>query len=153
VVEFPRQPISVNNNDGWNPAPQPLPPGVPAWGDFERKDQPVLPPLSAISGNVLPAPAHLTEASSSASPVHSPPPFVPLQLDIVDQPVLIEQQMVEFLANQPVVLSDVVDLPPIDEVSLVPTTIELKPPVRPTTLSRLSIFPNLFQHFHDYGLF
>ena len=50
-------------------------------------------------------------------------------------------------------LSDVVDLPPVDEVSLVPVTTELKPPVRPTTLSRLSILPNLFQHLHDYGLF
>ena len=55
--------------------------------------------------------------------------------------------------DQPVVLSDVVDLPPVDEASLVPVITELKPPVRPTTLSRLSILPNLFQYLHDYGLF
>ena len=62
--------------------------------------------------------------------------------------------MVEVPVEQPVVVfSNVVDLPLVKEVSVVPVTTKLKPPVRPTTLSRLSIFPNLFQHLHDYGLF
>lgn len=62
--------------------------------------------------------------------------------------------MVEVPVEQPVVvLSDVVDLPLVEEVSVVPVTTELKPPVRPVTLSRLSIFPNMFQHLHDFGLF
>lgn len=93
VVEFSCQPMSVNNNDGWNPTPQPLPPGVQSWGDFERKDQPIFPPLSTVSGNVLPAPSHdhFTEASSSASHVHSPHPSVPIQLDNVDHPMHVEQ--------------------------------------------------------------
>ena len=59
-----------------------------------------------------------------------------------------------FLSSEkPVVLSDVVDLPLVEEVSVVPVTTELKPPVRPATLSRLSIFSNMFQHLHDFGLF
>ena len=62
--------------------------------------------------------------------------------------------MVEVPVQQPVVvLFDVVDLPLVEEVLVVPMTMELKPPVRPTTLSRLSIFPNMFQHLHDFGLF
>jgi len=61
--------------------------------------------------------------------------------------------MVELLVEQLVVLSDVVDLRLVQEVSVVPMTMELKPPVRPTTLYRLFIFPNLFQHLHDFGLF
>ena len=84
--------------------------------------------------------------------MHSPP-LVPLQLDIANQPVLVEQPMVELPADSPMVLSDVMDLPPVGEVSLIPTTTDLRPPARPTTLSRLSILPNLFQHLHDYGLF
>ena len=156
IVEFPRQPMSVNNNDGWNPAPQPLPPGVQGWGYVERKDQPILPPLSAFLGNVFPVPPHdhFTEASSSASRVHSPHPYVPIQLDNIDQPIHVEQQMVEVPVEQPVVvLSNVVDLPLVEEVSVVPVTTELKPSVRPVTLSQLSLFPNIFQHLHDFGLF
>ena len=142
--------MSVHN--GWNPDPQPPPPGVAAWGNSERKDQLIMPPLSVVSGNVLPSHAHSTEASSSASPVHSPPP-VPLQLDIADHHVHVEQPVVELSADPPVVIYDVIDVPPTGEVSLVPTVTDLRPPTRPTTLSRLSILPNLFQHLHDYGLF
>jgi len=50
-----------------------------------------LPPLSAVLGNVLPTPVHFTEASSSTSRMHSPPPFVPIQLDIVDKLIPVEQ--------------------------------------------------------------
>ena len=72
----------------------------------------------------------------------------------MDHPILVEQQMVELHIEQlVVVLSDVVDLPLVEEVTIVPVTMELKPPIRPATLSRLSIFPNLFQHLHDFGLF
>ena len=101
---------------------------------------------------MLPALTHPTEVSSSASSMNLPPP-VPLQLDIADKLVLVEQQIVELPADPPMVLSDVMDLPPVGEVSLIPTTTDLRPPARPTTLSRLSILPNLFQHLHDYGLF
>ena len=61
--------------------------------------------------------------------------------------------MVELPVEQLVVLSDVVDLPLVEEVSVVPVTTELKPPVRPVILSQLSLFPNIFQHLHDFGLF
>jgi len=94
VVEYPRQPVSVNN-DGWNPAPQPLPFGVQGWGDIERKDQPLQLPLSAVSGNALPIqpPLHFTEASSSASPEHSSHPYAPVPLD--KQPIHVENQVTE----------------------------------------------------------
>lgn len=97
-----------------------------------------MPPLSAVSGNVLPVPSHdhFTEASSSASPMHSPHPSVPIQLDNIDQRIHVEQQMGEVPVEQPVVvLSDVVDLPLVEEVSVVPVTTKLKPPVRLVTLS------------------
>ena len=157
VVEFPRQPASVQN--GWNPQPQPLPPGNNAWGEPERKDQLIVPPLSAVSGNVLPAPNDNTKASSSASPIHS---SVPLQLNIADHPVLVEQPSVDPIIEQPhvdppadipVTISDAVEIPPDGEISLTPVISELKPAARPTSLSRLSLFPNLFQQMHDYGLF
>jgi len=32
VVEFPHQPVSVNNN-GWNLVPQPPPSGIQGWGN------------------------------------------------------------------------------------------------------------------------
>ena len=157
VVEFPCPPASVQN--GWNPQPQPLPPGVDAWGEPERKDQLVIPPLSVVSGNVLPAHDNTTEASSSASPVHS---SVPLQLNIADhlvhveQPPIdppVEQPPVDLPADIPVVTSDAVEILPDGEVPPTPVISELKPVARPTSLSRLSLFPNLFQQMHDYGLF
>ena len=156
VVEYPRQPISVNN-DGWNPITQPLPSGIQGWDDIERKDQPFQPPLSTISGNALPTQphVHLTEASSSASPVHSSHPYVPVHLDNIEQPILLEQQVTEVSVEQPVdvILSDVDVLPLVEEISVVPVIAELKPLVRPVTLSQLSLFPNIFQHMHDFGLF
>ena len=166
VVEFPRPPASTQN--GWNPQPQPLPPGINAWGEPERKDQLIVPPLSTISGNVLPAPNDNTEASSSTSPVHS---SVLLQLNIADHPVLVEQPPVDPIVEQPpvdlpadlppvdppadipVTTSDTVEIPPDGEISINPVISELKPVARPTSLSRLSLFPNLFQQMHDYGLF
>jgi hypothetical protein len=157
VVEFPRPPASVQN--GWNPQPQPLPPGVDPWGEPEHKNQLVIPPRSAVSGNVLPARDNTTEASSLASPVHS---SVPLQLSIADhmvhveQPPIdppVEQPPVDLPADIPVVTSDAVEILPDGEVPLTPIISELKPAARPTSLSRLSLFPNLFQQMHDYGLF
>ena len=56
-------------------------------------------------------------------------------------------------ADLPVVISDAVEIPPDGEISLTPVISELKPVARPTSLSRLSLFPNLFQQMHDYGLF
>jgi len=169
VLEFPRPPASVQN--GWNPQPQPLPPAVDAWGEPERKNQLIVPPLSAVSGNVLPALNDNTEASSSASPVHS---SVPLQLNIADHPVFIEQPSVDLSVDLPaeppadlpadlppvdppvdipITISDAIEIPPDGEISLTPVIPELKPVARPTSLSRLSLFPKLFQQMHDYGLF
>jgi len=56
--------VSVNN-DGCNPIPQPLPLGIQGWGDIERKDQPVIPALSIVSGNALPTQPHLLHALHS----------------------------------------------------------------------------------------
>jgi len=161
VVEFSRPPASVQN--GWNPQPQPLPPGIDAWGEPERKDQLVIPPRSAVSGNVLSAHDNTTEASSSASPVHS---SVPLQLSIADHIVHVEHPSIDppvdppveqppdnLPADTPVVTPDAVNILPDGEVPLTPVITELKPVARPTSLSRLSLFPNLFQQMHDYGLF
>jgi len=161
VLEFPHQPASVQN--GWDPQPQPLPPVVNGWGEPERKNQLIVPPLSVVSGNVLPAPNDNTEASSSASPVHS---SVPLQLNIADHLVLVEQPPADLPADLPVDLlpidppadipvtaADTVEIPPDGEISLTPVIPELKPVARPTSLSRLSLFPKLFQQMHDYGLF
>ena len=150
VVEIPRQPISVHN--GWNPNPQPLPPGVDAWGDPEGKDQLIIPPLSAVSGDILPTHTHVTEASSSASPAHSPP-SVPLQLEIADPPVRIEQPLIDPPADPPLVISDVIEVVPDGELPHTSVVSSLKPTARLTSLSRLSLLPNLFQYLHDYGLF
>ena len=162
VHEFPRQPTSVQN--GWNPQPLPLPSGNNAWGELERKDQLVVPPLSVVSGNVLPALNNNTEASSSTSPVHT---SIPLQLDIADHPVFIEQPpddppvdppldlpaglpLVDPPAIQPVAISDAVEALPD---GITPAISELKPAARSSSLSRFSLFPKLFQQLHDYGLF
>jgi hypothetical protein len=170
VHEFPRQPTSVQN--GWDPLPQPLPPAVNGWGEPERKNQLIVPPLSVASGNEIPA-HNNSEASSSTSPVRS---SIPLQLNIADHPVLVEQPPIDRLveqpsddlhvelpidlpadptlvdppAVQPVATSDAVETPSDGITSAIS---ELKPVARPTSLSRLSLFPNMFQQLHDYGLF
>jgi len=165
VLEFPHQPASVQN--GWDPQPQPLPPAVNGWGEPERKDQLIIPPLSVASGNEIPAHNNDTEASSSTLPVHS---SIPLQLNIADHPVLVEQPSddppvelpVDLPADlplagppevQPVITSDAVEAPPDGEVSITSVIPELKPAARSSSLSRLSLFPKLFQQLHDYGLF
>ena len=112
----------------------------------------IVPPLSAVSGNILPAHTHSAEASSSASPIHSPL-LVPLQLDIAEHPVHVEQLVVELSTDPPVIVYDTMDVPPAGEISLTHDVTDLKPPTNPTILSRLSLLPNLFQHVHDYGLF
>lgn len=112
----------------------------------------IVPPLSVVLGNILPAHTHFSEASSSTSPVHSPSP-VPLQLEIAEHPVHVQQPVIELSADPPMVVSNVMDVPPPGEVSLIHVVIDLKPPANPTRLSRLSLLPNLFQHMHDYGLF
>jgi len=171
VLEFPHQPVSVQN--GWDPQPQPLPPAVNGWGQPERKDQLIVPPLSVASGNEIPAHNNDTEASSSTSPVHS---SIPLQLNIADHPVLVEQLPIDRLVEQPsddppvelpvdlpadlplvnppevqpVTTSDAVETP-LDGIT--PVISELKPAARSSSLSRLSLFPKLFQQLHDYGLF
>ena len=150
VVEIPRPLSSVQN--GWNPEPQPLPPGVDAWGEPERKDQLIVPPLSAVSGNVLPVHTYTVEASSSASPAHSPL-SVPLQLEIADPPVHIEQPLIDPPADPPLVISDVIEVVSDGEVPHTSIVSSLKPAARLTSLSRLSLLPNLFQYLHDYGLF
>ena len=51
------------------------------------------------------------------------------------------------------VVPPVVDIQPlVEEIFVVPVA-ELKPPARPISLSRLSLFPKIFQHMHDFGLF
>ena len=63
--------------------------------------------------------------------------------------------MIEVPVEQPVdvVFPDVDVLFLVEEISVVPVIAEFKPPARPVTLSRLSLFPNIFQHMHDFGLF
>ena len=63
--------------------------------------------------------------------------------------------MTEVLVEQPVdVVLPHVDIRPLfKEISDVPMVAELKPPARPVTSSRLSFFPKIFQHMHDFGLF
>jgi len=182
VLEFPHQPASVQN--GWDPQPQPLPPAINGWGEPERKDQLIIPPLSVASGNEVRAHNNDTEASSSSLPVHS---STPLQLNIANHPVFVEQPVdnppvgipleqpsdqpsdiphVELpvdlpadlplagpLEVQPVVTSDVVEATIDGEVSISSVIPELKPAARSSSLSRLSLFPKLFQQLHDYGLF
>jgi hypothetical protein len=165
VLEFPHQPASVQN--GWDPQPQPLPPAINGWGEPERKDQLIIPPLSVASGNEVRAHNNDTEASSSTLPVHS---STPLQLNIADHPVFVEQPVdnphvelpVDLPADlplagpseiQPVVTSDAVEATIDGEVSISSVIPELKPAARSSSLSRLSLFPKLFQQLHDYGLF
>ena len=169
VLEFPHQPASVQN--GWDPQPPPLPPAINGWGEPERKDQLIIPPLSVVSGNEIHAHNNDTEASSSSLPVHS---SIPLQLNIANHPVIVEQPSdqpvdnppIELpvnppvdlppagpLAVQPIVTSDAVKVTIEDEVSISSVIPELKPAARSSSLSRLSLFPKLFQQLHDYGLF
>ena len=74
----------------------------------------------------------------------------------IEQPPIdlpIEQPPVDPPADTPVVISDAVEILPHGEVPPTPVISELKPVARPTSLSRLSLFPNLFQQMHEYGLF
>ena len=178
VLEFPHQPVSVQN--GWDPQPPPLPPVINGWGEPERKDHLIIPPLSVASGNEIHAHNNDTEASSSTLPVHS---STPLQLNIANHPVFVEQPPVDVpieqpsdqpsnnphielpvdlpadlpladpLGVQPLVTSDAVKVTIEDEVSISSVIPELKPAARSSSLSRLSLFPKLFQQLHDYGLF
>ena len=113
--------------------------------------------MSAVSGNAPPTQphVHLTKASSYASPVQSSHPTVPVHLDHIEQPILLEQQVIEVHVEHlvDVVLPDVDIRPLVEEISDVPVVAKLKPPARPITLSRLSLFPKIFQHMHDFGLF
>ena len=178
VLEFPHQPVSVQN--GWDPQPPPLPPAINGWEEPERKNHLIIPPLSVASGNEIHAHNNDTEASSSTLPVHS---STPLQLNIANHPVFVEQPPVDVpieqpsdqpsnnphielpvdlpadlpladpLGVQPLVTSDAVKVTIEDEVSISSVIPELKPAARSSSLSRLSLFPKLFQQLHDYGLF